>query len=436
MCAYKGSPCRHEKLFSMQKVFVGFLVVFLFFLRCQFLSKLDLKDGQKVRITGALTEEPQISGNQQKLKLGRFEVWVKKYPEYHYGERIEVVGKVKVKPIFALVLPQISFNYPLISFSRYQVEVESMTSFASTTSITGIKGTAIGLRRRILDIYKRIFPQTLDGIVAGIVLGDKSLIGEDFWQELQQTGTLHIMVASGMNIAMFSQGLLSFFLLFFRRRLAIYCLIIVIWFYSIMTGLAPPMVRAACMASLIYLGSIFGKETEGGRILFLTGLLMIFGNPVLIFDIGFQLSFMATAGLVYLQPRLKNAGGLSLTKRIMKLDNFSSSLASLMATLPILLLNFGQLNLLSPFINLIILWTIPFILQIGIVIGILGLVWIKLAELTSYLLYPLLFFLEQTITFFAKITFSQVEVFKFGWWWLAVYYFILWLWLRKGKQNV
>ena len=166
---------------------------------------------------------------------------------------------------------------------------------------------------------------------------------------------------------------------------------------------------------------------------------MIFSNPVLIFDVGFQLSFMATAGLVYIQPKLKKAGdfeGSSLARRclarLIRLDNFSSSLASLMATLPILLLNFGQLNLLSPFINLIILWTIPFILQIGMAVGILGLLWIKLAELASYLLYPLLFFLEQIITFFARITFFQIEFPKVSLVLVVLYYTGVWWWVRQN----
>lgn len=407
----------------MQKVLIIFLILSLFFLRCQFLPKSSLKDGQKVRITGFLSEEPQISGNGQILRLSQFEIRTKRYPEYHYGEKIEVVGKLKVKPI----------SLPFLVFNRYLIEGGSIVSVKSGDP-KNIKGMAIGLRRRMLDIYKKAFPQTMDGIVAGVVLGDKSLIDEDFWQKLQVTGTLHIMVASGMNIAMFSQGLLSFFLLFFKRRLAIYSLLIVIWFYSIMTGLAAPMIRAATMASLIYLGGVLGKEAEGGRILLLTGLLMIFANPALIFEVGFQLSFMATAGLVYIQPRLKISGN-SLTRRrlarLLQLDNFSSSLGSLIATLPILLFNFGQLNLLSPFVNLIILWAIPFVLQLGIGVGILGLLWIKLAELASYLLYPFLFFLEQTIALFAEVTFLRVEVFNLAWWWAIVYYFILWRWLRR-----
>jgi len=237
--------------------------------------------------------------------------------------------------------------------------------------------------------------------VSGVVLGDKSMISQDFWQKLQQTGTLHIMVASGMNIAMFSQGLLSFFLLLFKRRLAICCLIVVIWFYSIMTGMAPPMVRAACMVSLIYLGGIVGRETEGGRVLFLTGLLMIFSNPVLIFDVGFQLSFLATAGLVYIQPLFCKGKVLGNN------SNFTSSLAAQIATLPILVVNFGQLNLLSPMINLIILWTIPFILQMGMVIGVLGLLWIKLADLASYLVYPLLFFSSRQLPSLPKSLFFR-----------------------------
>ena len=408
----------------------------LFWVRVQFIPRLDLKDGQLVCVTGTLAEEPQVLGNQQKFKLGQFEIWAKRYPEYHYGDWVEAIGKVKAKPVTNL--PLSSFNYPLTSFNTYQLDQpelkKSTTSLpadsAGIKSMTGTKSLAINLRIKLLGIFNRVFPRPLDGIMAGVVLGDKSMISQDFWQKLQQTGTLHIMVASGMNIAMFSSGILSFFLLLFKRRLAICCLIVVIWFYSIMTGMAPPMVRAACMASLIYLGGIVGRETEGGRVLFLTGLLMVFGNPLLIFDVGFQLSFMATAGLVYIQPLFCKGKVLGNN------SNFSSSLAAQIATLPILVVNFGQLNLLSPLINLIILWTIPFILQLGMVLGLLGLLWIKLANLASYLVYPLLFFLEQTITFFAKITFFQIELPKIGWWWTVGYYFILWLWAKKKSKNL
>jgi len=408
-------------------LFIFFAVFAIFLIRVQFIPKLDLKNGQLVRVTGVLAEEPQVLGNQQSLKIGQFAAITKRYPEYHYGDQIEITGEVETKPIITLNLPLSSSNYPLTSFNTYRLnQAELKKSTTGIKGVTGIKSLAINLRIKLLEIYKRVFPRPLDGIVSGVVLGDKSMISQDFWQKLQQTGTLHIMVASGMNIAMFSTGLLSFFLLLFKRRLAICCLIVVIWFYSIMTGMAPPMVRAACMVSLIYLGGIIGREAEGGRVLFLTGLLMIFSNPVLIFDVGFQLSFLATAGLVYIQPLFCKGKVLGNN------SNFTSSLAAQIATLPILVVNFGQLNLLSPMINLIILWTIPFILQMGMVIGVLGLLWIKLADLASYLVYPLLFFLEQTITLFARITFFQIEFPKVSLVLVVLYYTGVWWWVRQN----
>ena len=169
---------------------------------------------------------------------------------------------------------------------------------------------------------------------------------------------------------------------------------------------------------------------------------MIGINPELIYDIGFQLSFLATAGLIYIQPIFKSRNlslreGRMTTKQatvrkrdcfsaswriamtIIKTDNFSSSIAAFLATTPILLLNFGQFNLLSPLINLAILWVVPYILQIGMGLGILGLLGalgLKMAEIFSFLLYPLLFYLEKIIEISSKWTFFQLEGVKLGWW--------------------
>lgn len=407
----------------MKTVLLLFLVLLIFLVRLQFLPKLNLSDGQRVRVTGVLSGEPQASGNQQQFKIGQFTVWTKRYPEFHYGESMTVVGKVKITP-------QYFFNLPLTSFNKFSISAEKIERLEIGRNINFVNKLALDLRVKLLGIYNQTFSKPLDGIVSGIVIGDKSLIPEEFWSKLQQTGTLHIMVASGMNIAMFSNGLLAIFLLLLKRRVAIVCLLSVIWFYSIMTGLSPPMVRAATMASLIYLSQLLGRETEGGRVLAITGILMIIVDPSLLVDVGFQLSFLATGGLVYIQPKLKKSKFF-----LLRYENFSSSVASQLATLPVLISCFGQINLLSPLINLIILWTIPFILQLGIGVGILGLLWINLAKLASYLAFPILFFLEQAISAFAKITWFQIQLPKTGWIWAVMYYFFLWRWLRRGIKN-
>jgi len=404
-----------------KKLIAVLVVILLFFLRVSLIPKLDLKDGQKVKVTGSLKEEPQIFANRQKFNLGQFEVWGNRYPEYHYGDELRVTGKIKLKNQY------FGRKFYILSYT----EIETVSGVVSNTSLVG---KAIKLRTKLRLLFMKYFSQPLDGLVAGVVLGDKNLLPTDFWKKLQQTGTLHIIVASGMNIAMFSKGLLSFLSIFFRRRIATVLLIVLIWFYSAMTGLQAPIIRAATMMTLIYLSNISGREAEAGRVLFLTGLFMIFINPFWLWDIGFQLSFLAVTGLVYVQPILR-----ILTKnlnRVVQSDNFLSSVAAQITTLPILLCNFGQFNILSPFINLIILWAVPYILQIGIFVALLGLLWIKLGEIASYLLFPFLFFIEQSINLFAKVKIFQIETPKFSWWWAVVYYLILWWWIKNSKFKV
>ena len=392
-------------------LFIFIALMMLFLLRFQFLPKLNLKDGQLVRITGVLTAEPQASGNYQIFKLGQIEIRAEKFPEYHYGEELVIVGKVKKLPNGYLL------NLPKIERKSFKESKD-------------LKGIAINLKNDLRLLYQKYFPSPFDGLASGIVLGDKSLIPFETWQKLKQTGTLHIMVASGMNIAMFSGGILAFFCLFFRRKIAIIFLFITIWFYAVMTGLQPPIIRAAIMASLIYFSQMVGREAEAGRILWLTGGLMLLISPLWLFDIGFQLSFLATAGLVYLQPKLARSKFF-----LFKYESFSSSIASQLATLPILVIAFGQLNLLSPIINLLTLWTIPYILQGGILIGIVGLLWRNLGGLLAYLIYPLLYYLNGVISLSAKITFTQILMPKVGWGLLIGYYFILWLWVKKRLLN-
>ncbi len=286
----------------MKKVLCfGIFAFLLFCLRLQLIPKLNLKDGQLVKVTGYLSDEPQISGNRQIFKIGQFEITTERYPEYHYGEKIEATGKLKEKYFL---------SYPEIK------------EIGGAGAKRGIKGVAIFLRLEMREVFNQIFSKPYDGIVSGVVLGDKTLIDKNFYARLKMTGTLHILVASGMNIVMFSEGLLAILCILFVRRISLLLLISLIWFYTLMVGFQPPIVRAAVMASLLYSGQFFGRQSEAKRILWLTGVLMIFINPSLVSDIVFQLSFLATAGLVYIQPALKK------NFRFLRNNNFPSSVSA------------------------------------------------------------------------------------------------------------
>lgn len=413
----------HKSYFVNHKSFLLALLTFvlLFILRLQFLPKLNLKDGELIKVKGVLSREPQTFKNRQSFKIGQIEVWTQMYPEYHYGQRLQATGKVKKQ----------SAGWRLFAADKYLLSYPEIEVVSASEDLAGPAKTALALKRRFKDLYNRSLPKPMDGIMTGITLGDKSLIPADFWEQMRRTGTLHIMVASGMNIALIAGSALSVLTLFFRRKQAIIFLLGLIWFYSILIGFSAPIVRAAIMASLTYLAQLVGREAEAKRGLWLTGLLMLFIRPGLVWDIGFQLSFMATLGLVYLQPVLSRSGFF-----LLRFESFASSLAAQIMTLPILAVNFGAVNLVSPLINLAVLWTIPLLLEAGMAAGLLGLVWHKLGGIVLLVFYPLLWWIWQTISLSARISMFEIEISGiWGWGW-ALYYMALAFWIKKAKSGV
>lgn len=394
----------------------------VFLWRLLVLPQLELKEGQLVRVSGTLSEEPQIIGNYQKLKMGQIEVWTERYPDYHYGDNLEVVGKVKVN-LVRRGLSRLKRKSYLLSYPK--IRKIAMGGGANTLNLIK-KMTETKLKLK--SLFSRSLPAPLDGLLAGIVLGDKSLLPVDFWRLLQKTGTLHLLVASGMNVGFLGEGIIFVLVFLFKRRMAILIAIVLIWIYSLMIGLTPPITRASTLITLIYLGSISGKEGERKRLLWLTGFILVMIFPEWLFDLGFQLSFLATAGLVYLQPKL-----MEINFFLFKNSSFSVTLAALMATLPVLMNSFGQFNLLSPLVNLLVLWTVPLTLATGVIAGLTGLVWENLGKAIIFLIYPLLFYLQKVIEFFANIDFMIIQGLKIPFFLNLFYYFILYLWSSKKR---
>jgi len=283
--------------------------------------------------------------------------------------------------------------------------------------------------RYILEInFGRLLPFNEAGLLSGIVFGSKKALSTDLYQALKQTGTLHIVVASGMNVVMLSGFLMGFLALFFKRKIALIPLVIMIWFYALITGFDPPVIRASIMASLTYLAQELGKPAQPSRILVLTGLLMLMINPGLISSVSFQLSFASTAGLIFIQPIIKKS-----KNKILQNESFSTTFAAQIATLPIVILNFGQYNFLSPLVNFLVLWTVPYLLSFGMIIAFLSFLFYPVAQLLAYLVYPIAKYFVIVVKLFSNIKILEFWVPKLGLGWGMGYYLVLgwWIWQRN-----
>jgi competence protein ComEC len=155
----------------------------------------------------------------------------------------------------------------------------------------------------------------------------------------------------------------------------------------------------------------------------MTGYVMVLLSPKLIYSLSFQLSFASTLGLILIQPIFKKS-----KIKVLRLEGLSSTLACQVATLPIVLANFGEYNLISILVNFLILWTVPIILQLGLGVAFLSL-FLKLpAQLLAYLIYPPLKYFVMVVKIFSNLKMFQFWLPRFGFWAGVGYYLIL-IWL-------
>lgn len=331
------------------------------------------KEGQKIKITATITEEPIRYSYYQKISLAGFNVYLPPFPEISYGDRVVVIGKVENKKLVNAVL--VGKEEKILPLSI--------------------------LRETILNVFRKSLPEPHAALVAGITLGAKSDLPTDFWDSLKKTGTAHVVVASGMNVTLVASFIIAVLLLFLPRRKALPVALLTILGYVALSGFDAPILRAAIMGTIAFTAQELGRVSSAWRALLISGLIMLIIYPQWISDLGFILSFVATGSMVLLQKKIGKA--LTFIPDIFKVlrEDFSTTLAAQIGVAPILFITFGQFNILSPLINTLILWTIPLIMIIGAIGGLVGLLLPALGRLILYLSYPLTWWFINIVKFFS-----------------------------------
>jgi len=327
------------------------------------------KNNDLVRITSKVYSEPIVYDRDQFLKVQGLNFYLPKNPEITYGDKIVVEGIVE--------------NKKLKQPKLLKIQTEK-------------KGLLVNLRQNLISFYKSSLPEPYGSLVAGIVIGSKNM-PQSFWEKLKSTGTAHIVVASGTNVTMTVGFLIGILTVFLKRSTAIWITIVGIFLYVTISGFDAPIVRAGIMGSILLIGQTKGRVINTWRILIYSALIMLLIKPQWITDLGFILSFTATISLILFQKSID----LRL-KRIPAIfrEGLSTSLAAQIGVAPIIFATFGQFNILSPIINAFVLWTIPYIMVIGAVGGVIGVIAPLVGRLILYILFPLLWYFTKVLSIF------------------------------------
>lgn len=158
----------------------------------------------------------------------------------------------------------------------------------------------IGLREMFSAILDKYLKGDENAVAKGLILGDRSSIDSEITRKFGNTGAMHVLAVSGLHVAILVQILTAFFSVFSRwisKNQALILALLIVWIYSALTGLSASVVRSAVMFTVLAGSTLLGKNYNGFNSLALSAVLILVWNPHFLYDIGFQLSYLAMAGI-------------------------------------------------------------------------------------------------------------------------------------------
>jgi competence protein ComEC len=406
-------------------------------------SLLELEVDKEVTIIGQVTQVPEVRERATYLYVETEEdlvlVLVDRYEKVAYGDVVEVTGTLTKPENFETDLGR-TFNYRGYLKAK---GIEYKISFAQVKTLSQGNGNKL---ISYLFVFKSAFMSRLEasisepaaGLGEGLLLGVKQALGEDLESAFRKTGIIHIVVLSGYNIMLvviFIMYVLGFFL---RKKLRVFAGILSIAAFAILVGLSATVLRASIMAALLLIVQATKRTYLVLRGLMLAGLIMILINPfLLVYDVGFQLSFLATLGLILISPHLEN-----LFVKVPSLFGTRSFLVATISTqiavLPILLYQIGEFSVVAVLVNILVLPMVPIAMLLTFITGLTAFIFPSLALVFSYPAYLSLEYIISIAWWFSKLPFAAYIVPAFSFYFVPLAYaglgYFLWR-LRKPESN-
>ena len=403
------------------------------YLRYQFVLKSDFNGmeklvDQKVLLEGVVFNDPEEKENHQEIvfktdfngKPYKILVYANLYPQYKYGDRLRINGALKRPENFSGFDWQAYLSKDDIYYEIFYPKID----FVSSGNGSRLKEYLFELKRNFLSSILRVVPEPNASFLGGVTIGAKTSIPQKLQDDFKKTGVVHIVVLSGYNITIVAKSIMSitsFLPMAFGFILSILGIIL----FAIMTGGAAATVRASIMAILAMTAKFFGRIYIVSWALLLAGFFMVFINPkILRFDSSFQLSFLATMGLIYLSPLLEEKFQ-SLPKKFGLKETLVSTLSAQIMVLPLLLYKTGLFSLYSLLTNILILSFMPLTMFLGFLTGILGMISSFLAIPFGWLSYLITQYELGVVNFFANLPASSFTISNFPAFLTIVLYFIL-----------
>ena len=395
----------------------------------------------KMTLVGAITDEPDVRDAMQKLKVKIQEsivlVTTNIYTKYHYLDTVAVTGKLKTPIVFD------DFNYQnyllkdgiysLMEYPKITIISKPHSYNPFTFLYEKILFFKEALRQSIYTNF--VPPQRL--ILEGILLGNNKTMTQDLRDKLNTTGLRYLTAISGVHVIILSSILMALFLMLgFWRGQAFYFSIVFIWLYIILTGFSASGIRAAIMGSIFLLAQKLGRQNTSGRVIALAAVLMLLQNPLLLFyDVGFQLSFVASLGIIYFKPLLEGMIKIITKERLKNVvDILATTITAQVFILPIMVYNFGNVSLVAIVTSILVLPIMSWLMIFGFLSSVIGIFSNLLGWFFSLPAWLLLTYFIKVMDIFSQ-PWALATIKNVSWIWLACYYVILFIAIKFLQRN-
>jgi competence protein ComEC len=329
-----------------------------------------------------------------------------RYPVYEYGDVLRVYGEFEVpEAIEDFEYDKYLARYGIFSVVNRPV-LEKVGEGCGNWFFEGIFKFKGLFEDRVAEIYS----EPHGSMVAGLLLGVRRGIPAELTEDFNETGLTHIVAISGYNITLVIIVVFGLFGFLSRRARVVAASLFVVVFV-ILVGASSAVVRAGIMGVLGLIAVYFGRANQVGMAIMFSAFLMNLWNPyIAVYDVGFQLSFLATLGLVYVSPRLEVAGGVfgRMLSRVPVFfairENLIMTLSAQAFALPVILKSFGRFSLICPLANIFVLPFIPIIMIVSFFSVVGSFVWEGLGKGVGFVCYVLL-----DVVFFLVRVFAELS---------------------------
>ncbi|MBP7741148.1 MAG: ComEC/Rec2 family competence protein [Candidatus Pacebacteria bacterium] len=397
-----------------------------------------------VSLHGEVIRDPDVRETTQRVQVEikregehtRVLTVLPRYPRLSIGDQVTVEGKLTLPEAFATDGGR-SFDYPhFLARDGVFAVIERGTSVLESrnNSLSVLMFRALyNVRHAFEEGVARALPEPAGALALGLVAGGKQGLGKALLDAFTVAGLLPIVVLSGYNVMIVAEAILRGFR-FMPKQLATLAAVITILLFVVASGGGSSAVRAGIMAGIGLFARATGRTYHALRILIIVLVLMLISNPLLlVYDPGFQFSFVATLGLIVASPLVVSR--ILFIKNELLRETVATTIAAQVFVLPLLLYETGNLSLVALPANLLVLPIIPLTMLLSFIAGLVGVLVPAVASLVGLPAYICLTYIIVIAETLAALPLASATVASFSFGFVIASYVLLAVVIQHVKRN-